>query len=111
MRSPWPRPPTRLHTEHLGPGWSEAEGDHHAFLYWPRTSLMVIPFNQQAVGLKVGRRGIDRVGRVQHDQAYPIRRSLVVRDSVLTVSETGVMASSLTTLAERAFVAFPAPAG
>ena len=105
------RRPTRLHTEQLGLGWSEAEGDHHAFLYWPRTALMVIPFNQQAVGLKVGRRGIDRVGRVQHDQAYPIRRSLVVRDSVLTVSETGVMASSLATLAERSFVAFPAPAG
>ena len=29
--------PTRLHTEHLGLGWSEAESDHHAFLYWPRT--------------------------------------------------------------------------
>ena len=31
------RRPTRLHTEPLGLGWSEAESDHHAFLYWPRT--------------------------------------------------------------------------
>ncbi len=104
------RRPLRLHTEHLGQGWSEAEHDHHAFLYWPRTSLMVIPFNQQAVGLTVSRRGIDRVGRVEHDKGMPIRRSLVVRDSVVTVSETGVKASSLATLAERGWVAFPPPA-
>ena len=104
------RRPARIHTEHLGQGWSEAEHDHHAFLYWPRTSLMVIPFNQQAVGLRVGRGGIDRVGRVEHDKATPIRRSLVVRDSVVTVSETGVKASSLATLAERGWVAFPPPA-
>jgi hypothetical protein len=70
---------------------------------------MVIPFNQGAVGLRVGRRGIDRVGRVEHDRAQPIRRSLVVRDSVVTVSETGVKASSLATLAERGWIAFPAP--
>jgi uncharacterized secreted protein with C-terminal beta-propeller domain len=100
------RRPARIHTEHLGQGWSEAEHDHHAFLYWPRTSLMVIPFNQQAVGLRVGRGGIDRVGRVEHDKAQPIRRSLVVRDSVVTVSETGVKASSLATFAERGSVAF-----
>ena len=42
--------------------------------------------------------------------AMPIRRSLVVRDSVVTVSETGVKASSLATLAERGWVAFPPPA-
>ena len=50
---------------------------------------MVIPFDQRAVGFRVGRaRGIDRVGRVEHDaDDSPIRRSLVVGDSVLTVSE------------------------
>jgi uncharacterized secreted protein with C-terminal beta-propeller domain len=100
------RRPARLHTEHLGAGWSEAEHDHHAFLYWPRTGLMVIPFNHEAVGLTVGRRGIDRVGRVSHERQLPIRRSLVVRDSVLTVSEAGVRASSLATFADRGFVSF-----
>ena len=103
------RRPARIHTESLGQGWSEAEHDHHAFLYWPRTGLMVIPFDGAAVGLRVGRGGIDRVGRVEHEEAQPIRRSLVVRDSVVTVSETGVGASSLATLAERGWVAFPAP--
>ncbi len=103
------RKPTRLHTQHLGQGWSEAEHDHHAFLFWPRTGLVMIPFEQRAVGFRVGRsRGIDPLGKVEHDQASPIRRSLVVRDSVLTVSENGIKASSLATLAERGWAAFPA---
>jgi uncharacterized secreted protein with C-terminal beta-propeller domain len=105
------RKPTRLYTEHLGQGWSEAEHDHHAFLFWPRTGLVMIPFNQEAAGFKVSRaRGIDRVGRVEHDSRWSIRRSLVVRDSVLTVSEQGVMSSALTNLAERGWAAFPPPA-
>jgi uncharacterized secreted protein with C-terminal beta-propeller domain len=101
------RRPSRLHTHHLGEGWSEAEHDHHAFLFWPRTGLVMIPFNQQAAGFRVGRaRGIDPAGRVSHDAQWPIRRSLVVRDSVLTVSEKGVMSNSLATLAERGWVGF-----
>lgn len=103
------RKPARLYTRALGPGWSEAENDYHAFLFWPRTGLVMLPFEQRAVGFRVGRaRGIDPAGTVEHDAGSPIRRSLVVRDSVLTVSENGVKASSLTTLAERGWVAFPA---
>jgi len=102
------RKPTRLHTEQLGRGWSEAEHDHHAFLFWPRTGLVMIPFEQRAVGFRVGRsRGIDPLGRVEHDAQWPIRRSLVVGDGVLTVSENGVKESSLATLGERGWAAFP----
>ena len=102
------RKPTRLHTRHLGQGWSEAEHDHHAFLFWPRTGLVMIPFEQRASGFRVGRtRGIDPLGRVEHDAQWPIRRSLVVADSVLTVSENGVKASGLATLGERGWAAFP----
>jgi uncharacterized secreted protein with C-terminal beta-propeller domain len=102
------RHPTRLYHASLGPGWSEAESDHHAFLFWPRTGLVVVPFQQQAVGFRVGRtRGIDEVGRIDH--AGGVRRSLVVRDSVLTVSDAGVESSSLATLAGQAWVPFPAP--
>ena len=110
--------PTRLHTEHLGLGWSEAESDHHAFLYWPRTGLVVIPFEQRAVGYRVGRtRGIDAAGRIEHEMgkqgfAPGVRRSLVVRDCViLTVSDAGIKSSSLATLAERGWAAFPVPPG
>ena len=102
------RKPTRLHTRHLGQGWSEAEHDHHAFLFWPRTGLVMIPFEQRASGFRVGRtRGIDPLGRVEHDAQWPIRRSLVVGDGVLTVSENGVKESSLATLGERGWAAFP----
>jgi uncharacterized secreted protein with C-terminal beta-propeller domain len=97
----------------LGQGWSEAESDHHAFLYWPRTGLVVLPFEQRAVGYRVSRaRGIDAVGRTDHERGKldwtpGVRRSLVVRDSVLTVSDSGVKSSSLATLAERGWAAFP----
>jgi uncharacterized secreted protein with C-terminal beta-propeller domain len=102
------RRPTRLHTRRLGQGWSEAEHDHHAFLFWPRTGLVVVPFENEAVGVRVGRaRGIQDAGRIGHNGQWPIRRSLVVRDSVLTVSEAGVLASSLASFAERGWVAFP----
>ena len=62
------RKPTRLHSQPLGPGWSEAESDHHAFLYWPKTGLVVIPFEQRAVGYRVSRaRGISAVGTIDHE--------------------------------------------
>ena len=104
------RRPQLLHHEALGAGWSEAENDHHAFLFWPRTGLVVIPFEQRAVGFRVGRaRGIDSAGRVEHPRGAAIRRSLVVGDSVLTVSDAGVESSSLATFAERGWAAFPQP--
>ena len=99
----------------LGPGWSEAESDHHAFLFWPQTGLVVVPFEQRAVGFRVGRaRGIVAVGRIEHERgklrfAPGVRRSLVVRNTVLTVSDAGVKSSSLATLAELGWAAFPPP--
>jgi uncharacterized secreted protein with C-terminal beta-propeller domain len=108
--------PARLHKASLGLGWSEAESDHHAFLFWPRTGLVVIPFQQRAVGFRVGRaRGIDPAGRIEHERGKldwtpGVRRSLVVRDSVLTVSDSGIKSSSLATLTERGWAAFPPPA-
>lgn len=101
------RRPARLATKELGQGWSEAESEPRAFLFWPRTGLVMIPFEQRAVGFRVGRvRGIDPAGSVANEGAAPIRRSLVVGDSVLTVSESGVRASSLATLAARGWVPF-----
>src|SRR5207247_5296385 len=93
------RQPVRLQHASLGLGWSEAESDHHAFLYWPRTGLVVVPFQDRAVGFRVVRtRGIDEIGRIEHGAgklqwSAGIRRSLVVRDAVLTVSDAGVESS------------------
>jgi hypothetical protein len=99
----------------LGRGWSEAELDHHAFLFWPRTGLVVLPFDQRALGFRVARGGgLDPVGRIEHGAGRltwtpGIRRSLVVGDSVLTVSDAGVKSSRLATLAEQGWAAFPPP--
>jgi hypothetical protein len=110
------RHPKRLDQLNLGVGWSEAAFDHHAFLYWPRTGLAVLPFEQKAVGLRVGRaHGVEQLGRVVHGdgnlQGTPsIRRALVAAGSLLTVSDAGVKASTMDTLADRGWTAFPPPA-
>ena len=108
------RHPTRLAHSTLGQGWSEAESDHHAFLYWPRTGLVVVPFDQRAVGYHVGRaRGIELVGRITHPAgttaATAIRRSVVIGNRVLTVSDGGVASSSLATLGSQGWAPFPQP--
>jgi len=108
------RHPTRLAHATLGQGWSESESDHHAFLFWPRTGLVVVPFGQSAVGYRVGRaRGIALVGRITHPTgtavSTAIRRSVVVGDSVFTVSDAGVVSSSLATLVAQGWAPFPQP--
>jgi hypothetical protein len=120
------RKPVRLHQKVIGPGSSEAEYDHHAFLYWPRTGLVAVPVQTYsaepgiadtpfvgAIGFRVGRQlGIEELGRVTHETEggnYQIRRSLVVGDALYTVSDAGVRASSLTTFADLGWAGFPLP--
>jgi uncharacterized secreted protein with C-terminal beta-propeller domain len=107
--------PTRLYQALLGQGWSPVESDHHAFLYWPATGLVVVPFGQQAVGMHVSRAaGIAELGRIVQTEANQaslpqITRSLVVGNALLTVSDAGVKASSLSTFADLGWAAFPTP--
>ena len=108
------RHPTRIAHATLGQGWSEAESDHHAFLFWPPTGLVVVPFNQQAVGYRVSRaHGIELVGQITHPPGTAagatIRRSMVVGASTFTVSDAGVASNSLTTLTPQGWAAFPQP--
>ena len=117
------RRPARLHRRTIGPGASEAEYDHHAFLYWPSAGLAVLPVQAVAssdggvgqwlggvIGFRIGRnRGIVELGRVTHgagSSSSPIRRSLVVRNALYTVSELGVKSSDLGTLADLGWVPF-----
>jgi hypothetical protein len=66
-----------------------------------------------AIGFHVSPSGITEVGRIAHDpiNGYPppILRALVIGNTLFTVSDGGVMASNLDTLAREAFVAFPQP--
>ena len=122
-----PAQPRRLAQHTLGSGYSEAKGDHHAVLFWESTGLLAIPFQSYgdgagpppftgAVGLRVDPAGsLSEIGRVSHPaitetEGYTynpsVRRSLVVGDTLYTLSENGVGASELTGLAHRGFVPF-----
>ena len=123
------RRPVRLHTYALGSSWSEAESDHHAFLWWGPSRLAVLPvqaYNEKpfvgAVGFRVRRGGIDETGRVTHTGeaspgdagrvgGIPIRRSFVVGDALYTVSDTGVKATGLASFADEGWAAFPPSQG
>jgi hypothetical protein len=117
--------PQRLSQARVGgASSSEVEYDHHAFLYWGPEQLAVLPvaiydgrsnpFNG-AIGFHVSRTKIEEVGRIVHDeeQQYSpgIRRSLVVGKRLFTISDLGAKASTLSSLADEAFVPFPVPAG
>ena len=123
------RRPVLLRTHALGSSWSEAETDHHAFLWWGPSRLAVLPvqaYNEKpfigAVGFRVGRGGIDQAGRVTHSgeaspgggggvAGAPIRRSLVVGNALYTVSEAGVKATDLASFADAGWAAFPPSTG
>jgi hypothetical protein len=119
------RRPVRLHRRTIDGAASEAEADHHAFLYWNRTRLVVVPIEtvspgryfQGVIGFQIGRDRLEEVGRITHGRgkvfshrawssAQPIRRTFVVRDLLLTVSEGGVRASDLKTFADRGWAEF-----
>jgi hypothetical protein len=120
------RKPIRLHRRTIEDAFSEAETDHHAFLYWSRTRLVVVPVEtlspgrsfQGVVGFRIGKEGLEEVGRITHGRgklyssrawstSEPIRRTLVARGTLLTVSEAGVKASDLRTFADQGWTEFP----
>lgn len=98
-------------------GWSSAEHDPHALLWWPASRLAVVPLWQHregsdaftgAVALRVEADGVlTEVGRLEHPHpAHGIVRSVVLGDALLTVSEAGVMTNALDTLEERAWLPY-----
>jgi hypothetical protein len=108
--------PKRTHNVTLGQSGSEAEYDHHAFLWWAPAALAVIPLASYpresgedpfvgAIGFGVARAtGIAERGRVAHPTA--VRRSLVVGDRLFTVSDSGVKSNRLDTLGDESFARF-----
>ena len=131
-----PASPKRLHNAVMPGANSDAEWDHHAFLWWPTKNLAVVPFQRfvqttstpgtstdpalgapeiqgfesGVLGMRVTRAGINEAGRVTHPNEPQVfggvRRSLVVGDTLLTVSDTGLKASGIDDLAERAWLPF-----
>ena len=120
--------PVRVDQHTLAEGSnSEIEYDHHAFLYWEQTGLAMVPLQQWswdgksesaffgAVGLTVDNDGdLHEVRRIAHpgednddwDWRAQIQRSIVIGDSVYTVSAKGIMKSDLDSLREEAWLGF-----
>ncbi len=111
-----PARPRRTAQHQVAYGHSEVEFDPHAFLYWPAARLAVLPVlpgtaagPQRGAGalvLRVGDGRLDPVGTVRHPQDVTIRRSLVVGDTLWTVSDLGARAVAVADLADRGWVPF-----
>jgi hypothetical protein len=130
-----PAAPDRLDSFSIR-GWSDAEHDPHAFLYWPDEDLVVIPIWWEfgpvagdapadakpfiapaggAVVLRVAGDTLEEIGSLSHVRSgatfdYPadptIRRSLVIGDTLWTLSPSGALASDIDDLDEQAWVPF-----
>ena len=90
--------------------YSQAEWDHHAFLYWPATSTLVIPIQQSnglnwwngALAVHAGADGIRTLAEME--QPGYVYRTLVVGENLLTLSDTGIQSYDMVDF-EESFVA------
>jgi uncharacterized secreted protein with C-terminal beta-propeller domain len=106
-----PAAPKLLHKRALGEfTTSDAEYDHRAFLFWAPTRLAVVPVSDagagtQAIGFRVDRAaGIAEVGRSAEDRS--VLRTLVLGGRLFTLTEAGLRAHDLSTLAAGPFAPF-----
>jgi hypothetical protein len=139
--------PTRVSQWTLPGGWTQAEFNPRAFLYWAPENLMVMPVNVWgyepgsegfvgAVALDISSNTVTERARITHsepgqevceewvginedgeeetyrecwvdmDYQSQINRSVVIGDTLFTVSEKGLLASDLETLRDAEFVSF-----
>jgi hypothetical protein len=125
--------PARLDSYALADSMSQAQSDPHAFLYWPADQLVVVPIQADgpvaadpgvgiasagplpqsgALVLRIAGTRIVRTGFISQPESdpytSPIERSLIIGQTLWTVSAAGLLASDLTSLREQAWLPFPA---
>jgi hypothetical protein len=129
-----PAAPKRLATIPIGTGQSEAGWDPHAFLYWPADGSIVLPTSygwmcpqdqgcppdydgsNAALVINYADGTLTLRGAVTQPKSPTsgqwcwwgpgIRRSLVLGDRLVTLSERGLMVNGLTDLAARQWIPF-----
>lgn len=104
--------PVRLQQRTLSSGsGSSAETDHHAFLWWPKTGVAVLPLSEGgftgAAGFGIQRTAIADAGRLAHPGGPSIDRALVVGDRLFTTSRAGIMVGPADVLAPGAWLPLP----
>ncbi len=118
-----PAEPVRIFQQTIDDAYSSVEFDHRAFLHWPATGTVVIPINTWsfeddkeefftgAAAFKVDpTSGIQRIGDIIHnatgDEVWQgtIYRSVVVGDTLYTISELGLEATGLADMSELSFL-------
>ena len=127
-----PTDPRRLSRMTFKDTYSDAEWDHHAFLWWAPEEISVLPLQRWswdertgkedyfsgAAVLRISPQRVKQVGEIRHpgyveeecedcgEWSAPIHRSLVIGDTLFTFSETGVLASDLDTLEDITWMRF-----
>jgi uncharacterized secreted protein with C-terminal beta-propeller domain len=109
--------PSRVAAVALAGTYSDAEFNPHAFTYWPANGLIVVPVSMYSVNqpggvliMRATDKALTKVGflqqsdRTNHQALYGITRSLVIGDTLWTLSDAGLMANRLTDLARVGFV-------
>lgn len=111
-----PDQPALVSRQALGAGASSsAEYDPHALLWWAPSDLLVLPVDDYASSSTtnaadawtVGPAGaLTALGTLAQPGSPEIERAVVVGGAIYTISETGVMASDLSSLAQVAWLRF-----
>ncbi|MGH3864082.1 beta-propeller domain-containing protein [Actinokineospora sp.] len=103
---------------HVAGASSEVEFEPHAFLFWAAKGLVVLPLNEAgpdhrpaAVVLRLQGDSLTEAARLTHPRGseygeVQIRRSLVVGDTLWTVSGSGMLATDTGALTQIAWVPF-----
>jgi uncharacterized secreted protein with C-terminal beta-propeller domain len=106
-----PARPTRISRYQASRTYSQAEYDPHAFLYWPATGTLVVPVQSYpspggALVLRVHDGGLTEVGTVAPagGQSLGSIRSLVIGGTLWTLTDGGLQANDLGTLAQQAWL-------
>jgi uncharacterized secreted protein with C-terminal beta-propeller domain len=88
-------------------GYSAAETDHHALLWWPATRNLALPLGRDTAVLTVSSQGMLRRQGVVRGQGGQVLRTVVVGDLLYSVSERGLTTAPLERLDETTWLPFP----